>query len=727
MRQYLISEHDTVSGVTIVTMDDPSGGNNRTTGQFKTELAELLDQLGETPVRGLIFRSAKADFGVGGDVDQIAQLAEKGAAASFADSQRIKALFRRIELLGLPVVALIEGMAVGGSFELALACHARFALDNDAIRLGFPETSIGLIPGAGGLVRTLHMVGLDAAIPLVAEGKLASPRDMHARGLITGLAVTGEALLAAAKDWIEENPQPKKPWDERRHSVPGGGLFASPERHLRMQARVAGANRRGFGRQMAEVAALGALCDGAVCGFSDGEMIESRAFARQAVSNEAAARIGLSLKDKSTLKRAPSRPVGFSSVVKPGIVGIVGAGMMGAGIAYANARVGVDVRITDLDEASLERALRQVAADADRAVRRGEYDVATRDAILGRVSTVAAVDDLVGCELIVEAVFEDVGLKKNVIARLGSLVAPGGMVASNTSALSISEIGSVLADPTNFIGLHFFSPVDRMHLVEIVRGDQTSDAVLAAAHDYVRHLKKQPITVADSHGFFASRVFQKFIYEAAALIGEGVEAPLVENAALQAGYPAGPLSLLDDTSLALSVRVINGAAAAAIARNLAPENHPGEAVIKAMVDKHGRAGRSSGAGFYDYAADGKTLWNGLSELGAHGQTPTREEIAERYLTAQCCDVLRCLAEGVIRSAAEVNTGAIRAIGFPAWTGGPLRLMEAEGAPVFFSRARAMAERHGERFALPFETPEDLQAVLDAAHSYDDEHSRSKGN
>lgn len=718
MSQYLTSEIDASNGIMTVTMDDPSGSTNRTTDQFKTELSALLDSLAAKPVAGVILLSAKRDFGVGGDVDQIAELAAQGAKSCFDDSQRIKALFRRIETLGFPVVALIEGMAVGGSFELALACHARFALDDDQIRLGFPETSIGLVPGAGGLVRTVNMIGLEKAIPLVVEAKLINPAEAAKLGLIDGVGSDRATLLQLAAHWILSNPQVTKPWDEKRHKVPGGGLFAVPGRYLKMQGQVAAANKRGFGHQMAEVAALGALCEIASAGFSDGEILESRVFARQARSDEATARIGLNLKDKSVLRRAPSRPREIAPATLPQTVGIIGAGMMGAGIAYANARVGISVKIADVSHEAALGSMKQITADADRAVRRGEYDSVVRDAVLARVEVVKTLDDLAGCDLMVEAVFEDLALKKDVITKLEKLVAPGGVIASNTSALSISDIGAGLENPDRFIGLHFFSPVDRMHLVEIVVGAKTSDSTLAYAHDYVRALKKLPITVADSNGFFASRVFQKLIYEAAALVGEGVPAAMIENAALQAGYPAGPLALIDDTALTLSVRIIDGAAAVAAAKGLPPENHPGEKIIKSMVNDHKREGRRAGAGFYDYQPEGKVLWPGLAELGSKTTSPALSEISERYLTAQCCDVLRCLAEGIIWSAAEVNAGAIRAIGFPAWTGGPLRLIEAEGAGKFLTRSRELASQHGARFALPFKNTDELQAVLDAARQYD---------
>jgi len=718
MTPYITSKFDASNGIMTATMNDPSGSTNRTTDQFKTELSTLLDTLAAKPVAGVILLSAKQDFGVGGDVDQIAELAAQGVKYCFDDSQRIKTLFRRIETLGFPVVAVIEGMAVGGSFELALACHARFALDDDRIRLGFPETSIGLIPGAGGLVRSVHMIGLDAAIPLVAEAKLIAPAEAAKLGLVDGLGPNRAALLALAANWILANPKVKKPWDEKRHKVPGGGLFAVPSRYLKMQGQVAAANKSGHGRQLAEVAALGTLCEVASAGLSDGEILESRTFAKQAISHEATARIGLNLKDKSVLRRAPSRPRDIAPTTLPRTVGVIGAGMMGAGIAYANARVGISVKIADVSHEAALKSMGQITADAERAVRRGEYDSATRDAVLARVEVVKTPDDLAGCDLLVEAVFEDMALKKDVINTLEKLVAPGGVIASNTSALSISDIGTGLANPDRFVGLHFFSPVDRMHLVEIVVGAKTSDTTLAYAHDYVRALKKLPITVADSNGFFASRVFQKLIYEAAALVGEGVPAAMIENAALQAGYPAGPLALIDDTSLTLSVRIIDGAAAVAASRGLPPENHPGEKIIKALVNDHQRQGRRAGGGFYDYGPEGKTLWPGLDELGPKTAPLTLSEISERYLTAQCCDVLRCLSEGVIRSAAEVNTGAVRAIGFPGWTGGPLRLIESEGAAAFLIRSQKLASRHGARFALPFNTTNELQAVLDAARQYD---------
>ena len=333
---------------------------------------------------------------------------------------------------------------------------------------------------------------------------------------------------------------------------------------------------------------------------------------------------------------------------------------------------------------------------------------------------------LAGCDLIIEAVFEDIDLKKSVLHEMEALLPETGRLATNTSALSVTGLAEALDNPDRFLGLHFFSPVDRMNLVEIVTGGQTSDAMLAYAHDYTRSLRKQPITVADSHGFFASRVFQKFIYEAAALVGEGVPAALIENAALQAGYPAGPLALIDDTALTLSIKVIEHAAEAAIAKGKPRESHPGERVIFSLVEDHGREGRRAGAGFYDYDETGKTLWPGLVDLARGTGTATIDDIAERYPTAQCCDVLRCLEEGVIRSAAEVNTGAVKAIGFPAWTGGPLRLIASEGADAFLARCQKLATRHGERFALPFTTAADLQALLDTATAFDTEPTTQQG-
>ena len=717
MTNYL-SETLSEDGILTVTLADPSGPMNRTTGQFKDELAALLDRLEANPVRGVILLTDRATFGVGGDVDQIAALAAAGAKESFADSQRLKALYRRIERLGLPVVALLEGMAVGGSFELALACHAAFALDDDRIRLGFPECSIGLLPGAGGLVRTVHLLGCDAALPLIVDPKMIAPAEAARLGLVTGLADSRVALLTAARDWIAANPAPAKPWDQKRHKIPGGGHFDTRGRYLAMQGRVSGHVKRGYGRQMAEITALSAICDVAACGFVDGERIESRAFARLAVSPEATARIGLNLKDKSTLKRAPSRPQAQPPQPMPERIGILGAGLMGAGIAFANARAGYEVILADVSAEAAARGFAQIEADVARALHRKQMTEDEGTALLARITTGDGIPSLAGCDLMIEAVFEDIALKRSVLAQMEALLPANGHLASNTSALSITGIAEVLQHPERFLGLHFFSPVDRMHLVEIVVGARTSDAMLALAHDYTTSLRKQPITVADSHGFFASRVFQKFIYEAAALIGEGVPAALIENAALQAGYPAGPLSLIDDTALTLSIKVIEHAAEAAIAAGKPPEDHPGERVIFALVNDHKREGRRAGAGFYEYTDAGKSPWPGLSHLAPARTTATIDEIAERYLTAQCCDVLRCLHEGVIQSAAEVNTGAIKAIGFPAWTGGPLRLIAREGASAFLARSQRLAQRHGARFALPVATAQDLLALLDRAAAFD---------
>ncbi|MEP3331219.1 3-hydroxyacyl-CoA dehydrogenase NAD-binding domain-containing protein [Sedimentitalea sp.] len=713
-------------GILTVTLADPSGPMNRTTAQFKDELATLLDRLEAEPVKGVILFTDRDAFGVGGDVDQIAALASAGAQESYADSQRLKALYRRIEKLGLPVVALLEGMAVGGSFELALACHAAFALDDSQIRLGFPECSIGLLPGAGGVVRTVHLLGCDAALPLIVDANLIHPAEAARLGLIAGLADNREALLATARNWIAANPTPAKPWDQKRHKIPGGGHFDKRGRYLAMQNRVSNHIKRGLGRQMAEITALSAICDVATCGFADGERIESRAFAKQAISAEAEARIGLQLKDRSALKRAPSRPLGQPSQELPRKVGILGAGLMGAGIAFSNARAGYDVILADVSPQATARGITQIEADVARAIRRKQLTEAQGAALVARVTTGEGIPALSGCDLMIEAVFEDIALKKDVLGQMEALLPEGGHIASNTSALSITEIAKALEHPERFLGLHFFSPVDRMYLVEIVVGAQTSDATLALAHDYTLSLRKQPITVADSHGFFASRVFQKFIYEAAALIGEGVPAALVENAALQAGYPAGPLSLIDDTALTLSIKVIEHAAEAAIAAGKPRENHPGERVIISLVEDYKREGRRTGAGFYDYGEAGKTPWPGLSQLAPSTSTATLEEIAERYLTAQCCDVLRCLHEGVIQSAAEVNTGAIKAIGFPAWTGGPLRLIAREGMAAFLARSQMLADRHGARFAPPVTSAQDLQALLDRASAFDIDPKQQQG-
>lgn len=725
MNKYLTESLDD-NGILTITLTDPSGPMNRTTAQFKDELGALLDRIEETPVQGVILLTDRDAFGVGGDVDQIAALAAAGVQESYSDSQRLKALFRRIEKLGLPVVSLIEGMAVGGSFELALACHAAFALDDDRIRLGFPECSIGLIPGAGGLVRSVHLLGCDAALPLIVDATLIPPSQAADLGLLTGLADSREALLAAARIWIAANPAPMKPWDRQHHKIPGGGAFDNRRRYLAMQGRVSGHVKRGYGRQMAQITALSAICDVAACGFADGELIESRAFARQAVSQEASALIGLQIKDKSVLKRAPSRPQGMPPQALPNKVGILGAGLMGAGIAFSNAHAGYEVVLADVSTEAARRGIAQVRSDVARAVRRKQMTEAEGNELIARVTLGDGIPALAGCDLMIEAVFEDIELKKTVLREMEALAPEGGCLASNTSALSITEIAQALEQPDAFLGLHFFSPVDRMHLVEVVVGAQTSDAMLAQAHDYTRSLRKQPITVADSHGFFASRVFQKFIYEAAALVGEGVPAALIENAALQAGYPAGPLALIDDTALPLSIKVIEHAAEDAIAKGKPRENHPGERVIISMVDDHGREGRRAGAGFYDYTDEGKSPWPGLADLAPETTIATLDEISERYLTAQCCDVLRCLHEGVIRSAAEVNTGAIRAIGFPAWTGGPLRLISSEGAAAFLARSQALSARHGARFALPFATADDLQALLDRADAFDTEPSRQQG-
>ena len=676
-------------GIATITHDAPGAPVNTMTVQWQADLAAVVERVeaDKERIKGVLVTSAKKTFFAGAQLDSVLTMTEADAPAAFAAIEAMKRSFRRLETLGRPVVALLNGAALGGGWELALAAHARFALDERGertVRFGTPEVSLGLIPGATGITKTVRLLGLMAAQPLLMEGKLFGPREALELGLVDGIGSTMDDLREMALAWIAEHPQAQQPWDRKDYKMPGG-TPASPKIAMGLTVAPAMLAAKSRGLYPAAQAILEAMVEGALVDYDTATRIESRKLAKIMTGQTARNMIQAFFYDLNAIKAGKARPQGVSPW-KPKRVGVIGAGMMGAGIAQANASRGIPCVLED------------VAIDKARQAAKHEL-----------VTPSADVADLKGCELIIEAVFEQRALKAQVTREAEPLLAEGGIFASNTSTLPISGLAQASAAPQRFVGLHFFSPVHRMKLVEIIRGKATDDETIARAYDYVLALGKTPIVVNDSRGFFTSRVFGTYVMEGAAMLEEGIAAPLVEHAAEAAGMPVGPLAVLDETSLSLSVHVIEQTRADFAAEGRAYAPVAGEALVERMVKELNRAGRAAGGGFYDYpAGEPKRLWPGLKRFERPGLASDFEELKQRLLYRQAIETARCLAEGVLASVAEANIGSIFGIGFPAWTGGALQFVRSEGLANFERRADALAERHGERFALAPQVREALR-------------------
>jgi 3-hydroxyacyl-CoA dehydrogenase/enoyl-CoA hydratase/3-hydroxybutyryl-CoA epimerase len=697
-------------GVVVLTMDDPEQSANTLNRRWAASFAAALDRLDaeQAEVTGVIVTSAKKTFCAGGDLGEMRGSSSAAAAsddatagnrAAFESVEGTKVLLRRLEKYPRPVVAAVNGAALGGGLEVALACHHRVALDVPSSRFGFPEVTLGLLPGAGGVVRTVRMLGIAQALTgVLLEGKRFRPAKALELGLVDEVVATPDEMFAAARAWIAANPEASQPWDRKGYRMPGGSP-SSPSLAAMLPMFPATLRKQSKGAPFpAPRAILSAAVEGASVDFDTASRIESRYFVSLLNSQVARNMIKAFFFDMQAITSGASRPDGYETWT-PSKVVVLGAGMMGAGIAYECARAGWDVVLKDVDLEAAGRGKAYSEKVLGTSVSRGHLSQADADAVLARITPTASVSDAAGADLMIEAVFEGEDLKKQVYGETEPQLAPGALLASNTSTLPITGLAEGVSRPEDFIGLHFFSPVDKMNLIEIIVGERTSDATLARAFDVARALKKTPIVVNDSRGFFTSRVIGRFIEEAFALVAEGVPAPSVEQAALQAGYPTGPLALADELNLRLMQRIRGETPGLAVT--------PGQALVDQLVSD-GRAGRLAGAGFYDYA-DGRrsSLWPGLKELETDaGRAIPFRDLQERMLFAEALDAVRCKEEGVIRSDADANVGSILGIGFPAWTGGVAQYVEqyAGGPAGFAARARELAATYGDRFTPPPSLP-----------------------
>ncbi|MFG3205706.1 3-hydroxyacyl-CoA dehydrogenase NAD-binding domain-containing protein [Streptomyces sp. NPDC048192] len=699
-------EQDATGVVTLV-LDDPNQSANTMNEAFRASITAIADraEAEKDSIRGIVYTSAKKTFFAGGDLKDMIKARPEDAQRVFDTATAIKSALRRIETLGKPVVAAVNGAALGGGYEIALASHHRIALDTPGSKIGLPEVTLGLLPAGGGVTRTVRLMGItDALLKVLLQGTQYNPRRALENGLVHDLAATEEEMLAKARAFIDAHPESHQPWDVPGHKIPGG-TPAHPKFAANLPAFPANLRKQTNGAPYpAPRAIMAAAVEGSQVDFETASTIETRYFTELVTGQTAKNMIQAFFFDLQAVNSGANRPKG----VEPRQVrrvAVLGAGMMGAGIAYSCARAGIDVVLKDV---SLEAAVKgkgyseQLCA---KAVAKGRTSQEKGDALLARITPTADVSDLAGCDAVIEAVFEDTALKHKVFQEVQSVVAPDALLCSNTSTLPITTLAEGVERQADFIGLHFFSPVDKMPLVEIIKGERTGEEALARAFDLVRQISKTPIVVNDSRGFFTSRVIGHFINEGVAMVGEGIEPASVEQAAAQAGYPAKVLSLMDELTLTLPRKIRNETRRAVEESGGTWTAHPAEAVIDRMVDEFGRTGRSGGAGFYDYTEDGRRagLWPGLREhFTKQGHEIPFRDMQERMLFSEALDTVRLLEEGVLTSVADANIGSILGIGFPGWTGGVLQYINGYegGLPGFVARARELAERYGERFTPP---------------------------
>jgi 3-hydroxyacyl-CoA dehydrogenase / enoyl-CoA hydratase / 3-hydroxybutyryl-CoA epimerase len=657
-------------------------------------------QAEKNSIRGVVITSAKSTFFAGGNLQMLSQIQPADAAQVFETVEEVKRQLRILETLGVPVVAAINGSALGGGLEIALACHHRIVADDHRIELGVPEVTLGLLPGGGGVTRSVRMLGLqDALMKVLLQGQRMKPAHALSVGIVDEV-VPADELLDAANRWIASyEGDAKQPWDRDGYKIPGG-TPASPKLAAFLPAFPANLRKQLKGAPYpAPRAIMSAAVEGSQVDFATASRIESRYFVSLATGQIAKNMIQAFFFDLQAINAGASRPSGVPrySARK---VGVLGAGMMGAGIAYVCAKAGIEIVLKDV---SLEAASKGKAYSEKllaKQVQKGRIAAAEVEAFLSRITPTADPNDLAGCDLVIEAVFESEELKQKVFAEIAGVVEADALLCSNTSTLPITSLAGGIDRPDDFIGMHFFSPVDRMPLVELIVGEKTSDRAIARAYDVVRQIKKTPIVVNDSRGFFTSRVFGTLVMEGAAMVAEGIDPVMIERAATQAGFPAPPLAMLDEVTLTLPQKIRDAAKAAGDSAG-AFDDHPGMAVTDRLVNEFDRRGKAAGAGFYEYPADGrKHLWPGLWEHFGHDTEVPLIDLQERMLFAMSLETVKCLDEGVLRSVADANIGSIFGIGFPPLHGGALQYINAYGPQAFVERSSALAASYGARFEPP---------------------------
>ncbi|KZY31159.1 3-hydroxyacyl-CoA dehydrogenase [Oleiphilus sp. HI0072] len=679
-------------------LDKPNSGANLMDQEFTDSLCAAVEQLRDEDFAGVLFRSNKSTFFAGGNLDDLYATTRQNASVLYKMVDRLKLAMRELETSGKPVVACINGAALGGGWELALSCHYRVALSK-GVTLGLPEVTLGLLPGGGGVVRMSRLLGLQAALPFLTEGKQFKPEKGKDLGLINEIVGTPEELVSSAIAWIKANPKAQQPYDVKGYKVPGGKP-STPALAKMLPIAPAMMREKTKGTMPAPESILSVMVESLQVDVDSAMRIETRYFVELVCSKVAKNMIGTFWYQLNEIKAGAARPDGVEAS-KVSKVGILGAGMMGAGIAYSSAAKGIEVVLKDVSVENAEKGKEYSRKILDKKVKKGRLSSDKRDAAMNAILATDNAQDLKGCDLVIEAVFEDRILKAKVTQEAEAQLESSAVFASNTSTLPITGLAEASERPENFIGLHFFSPVDKMPLVEIICGDKTSDETLAKAYDYVLQIGKTPIVVNDSRGFFTSRVFGTFANEGIAMLGEGIPAAAIENAAFLAGFPVGPLAVTDEVSMTLMEKIRKQTI-----KDLETEGkpylaHPADEVVNKMLALE-RAGKLAGGGYYDYPAQGKKhLWSGLKDKF---EQPDREvsvdEIKDRLLYIQAIETVRCVEEKVLTSVRDANIGSIMGIGYPVWTGGILQFINQTGLESFIERAEALHQQCGERYEVP---------------------------
>lgn len=679
-------------GIAIFCIDIPDRAVNVLTTSLLNELGAFVEKVGgDEAIRGAIISSAKSDFLVGADLKEIMELLDRGFSPldGYVFSQTYNDLLRKLETCGKPIAAVINGSALGGGLELALACHYRVLTNNPAARIGLPEVKLGLMPGGGGTQRLPRLIGIEAALPLLLEGKSLGPNDAKQLGIADLLAPQGRQIVLA-KEWLLHNGSNQQPWDKKGFKIRAnsGGL----DTFMVSTALTAKNTNRNY---PAPLSILSAVFEGSIVSIDSALRIESRYFGRLLADPVSRNMVRTLYKHRRNADGLARRPANVPTSTL-GRIGILGAGMMGSGIAYVSANAELDTVLLDIDLETAEKGKEYSRRLVRTGLERGTILESNADALLKRINATNSYSDIEDCDLVIEAVFEDRGVKATVARKAEAVLAKKAVFASNTSTLPITELAEYSKRPGNFIGLHFFSPVDRMPLVEIIAGARTSDNAIAVAMDYVAKIRKTPILVNDSRGFYTTRVFTTFLNEGQTMLCEGIRPALIENAAKLAGMPIGPLELSDAVSMDLQYRIINQTRV-----DLGDDWKPpsGEGVISKFVAQLGRPGKRDGKGFYDYpSGQKKRLWPGLLEIYPPSQTqPDVKELIKRFLHVQALEATRCVEEGVIADPGDADLGSVLGWGFPSYTGGVLSYIDTLGIDRFVSDCDQMAEIYGSRF------------------------------
>jgi len=693
-------------GVAIIEWDVPEKSMNVLSLDGLAELDGHLDAaLADDAVKGIVITSAKPDFAGGMDLNVIAKMKESAgddpARGLFDGIMQMHAILRKIERGGMddknkggkPVAAALPGTALGIGLEIPLACHRIFATDNPKAKIGLPEIMVGIFPGAGGTTRLVRKMGAMAASPFLLEGKLSDPKKAKMAGLIDEVA---DDPVAAAKEWILSEPKFVKPWDEKGYKIPGGAPY-HPAGFMTFVGASAMVNGKTKGVYPAAKALLSAVYEGALVPFDTALKVEARWFTNVLMNPSSAAMIRSLFINKEALEKGANRPEAPDQKVKK--VGVLGAGMMGAGITLVSALAGIEVVLIDQKQEAADKGKAYTADYMDKGIKRKKATEEKKAATLSLITATTDYAALEGCDLIIEAVFEDPKIKAEVTAKVEAVIGDDCIFASNTSTLPITQLAKASSRPEQFIGIHFFSPVEKMMLVEIIKGKQTGDRAVAKALDYVRQIRKTPIVVNDARFFYANRCIIPYINEGMRMVKEGVSPVLIENAAKMLGMPLGPLQLVDETSIDLGAKIARATRAAM--GDAYPDGEVDEVIF--WMEAEGRLGRKTKAGFYDYDAAGKR--QGLSETvkaqyPQAADQPDLTEVQHRLLFAQVLEAVRALEEGVLEDIREGDVGAILGWGFAPWSGGPFSWLDMIGAPYAAERCDQLAEAHGARFACP---------------------------